>query len=189
VTARLDRLEQIETRIWAELELATHDRQHAWRTPVLATVAGHGPDALADARTVVVREVEKAHRQLIFFSDGRSAKVAQLLAQPLGTMVMWSATLAWQLRCRVSLQLERSGLAASSRWARIKLTPAAQDYLSPLPPGSVLEPGASPVHEAVTRDHFAVIQAQVLGLDWLELDPQGHRRALFDAQGARWVQP
>jgi len=25
--------------------------------------------------------------------------------------------------------------------------------------------------------------------DWLSLDPSGHRRAIFDPAGARWVQP
>jgi hypothetical protein len=34
-----------------------------------------------------------------------------------------------------------------------------------------------------------VVTAQVLTLDWLSLDPAGHRRAVFDAAGARWVQP
>jgi len=31
--------------------------------------------------------------------------------------------------------------------------------------------------------------AQVLAIDWLELHAQGHRRAVFDESGARWVQP
>jgi hypothetical protein len=29
----------------------------------------------------------------------------------------------------------------------------------------------------------------VEAVDWLELHAEGHRRALFDAQGARWVAP
>jgi hypothetical protein len=29
----------------------------------------------------------------------------------------------------------------------------------------------------------------VQSLDWLELHPDGHRRAVFDAAGGRWVQP
>jgi pyridoxamine 5'-phosphate oxidase len=36
---------------------------------------------------------------------------------------------------------------------------------------------------------FAVISATVTAIDWLELSAEGHRRAVFDAAGARWVQP
>ena len=47
-------LEAIRAEVWRQLAQATEDKQHAWRTPVLATVNGH----LADARTVVLREVD-----------------------------------------------------------------------------------------------------------------------------------
>jgi pyridoxamine 5'-phosphate oxidase len=104
-------------------------------------------------------------------------------------MVMWSPALGWQLRCKVRLAVEMSGLAASSRWARIRLSPAAQDYLSPLPPGAQLGPLPTPAPGAVKRDYFAVIDATVEAIDWLELHADGHRRAIFDGRGARWVQP
>jgi hypothetical protein len=41
----------------------------------------------------------------------------------------------------------------------------------------------------VARAYFAVISAEVESTDWLELHADGNRRAIFDAQGARWVQP
>jgi pyridoxamine 5'-phosphate oxidase len=182
---RLMTLPEVEAALWQQLGAAVADKAHEWRTPVLATV---NRDA-ADARTVVLREVAQRERQLLFYSDERAGKVGQLLQHSHGTVVMWSRRLGWQLRCRVRLALEASGLAATSRWARIKLTPAAQDYLSPLPPGAPL---AEPLHAgsgAVARDYFAVISASVEAIDWLELHPDGHRRAIFDDQGARWVQP
>ena len=43
--------------------------------------------------------------------------------------------------------------------------------------------------ERASRDHFAVITAQVLSLDWLELHADGHRRAHFGPAGAQWLQP
>ncbi|MEO8057366.1 MAG: pyridoxamine 5'-phosphate oxidase [Burkholderiales bacterium] len=190
---RLATLAEIQTEVWQQLERAAHDKQHGWRTAVLATVDGEA----ADARTVILREVDPRQKQLITFSDDRAGKVAQLLKHPRGTVVMWSALLGWQLRCRVLLSLEMTGLAATSRWASVKLTPAAQDYLARLPPGTPLNapqgkraPVASPpAPEPLTREYFAVISAQVVGLDWLELHAEGHRRAIFDDQGARWVQP
>jgi hypothetical protein len=181
---RLDSLAAIEAAIWHELSHCVTDKAHPWRTPVLATVNVE----MADARTVVLREVDARTKQLLIYSDERAGKVHQLLNHPHGTLVMWSPALGWQLRCRVRLALEMSGLAASSRWARIRLSPAAQDYLSPLPPGTPLQ-GATPVQVPVKRDYFAVIDASVESLDWLELHADGHRRAIFDGQGPRFVQP
>ena len=85
------------------------------------------------------------------------------------------------------LQVLPQGLDTSSRWARIQHTPAGQDYIAPLAPGSVLD--ARPAAGGLHRSHFAVIEADVISLDWLELHRDGHRRLLIDAGGPRWIQP
>jgi hypothetical protein len=179
---RIATLEAIEAAVWAELAAAPRDKQHGWRLGVLATIDGDR----ADARSIVLRDVDAAARALIFYTDARSPKVRQFEAHPQGTLVLWSHHLGWQLRIRVSLALEVSGLAVSSRWARLRMTPAAHDYLSPLAPGSTLD---RPVVERGTREHFAVVTASVTAIDWLELHAEGQRRALFDADGQRWLAP
>ena len=182
---RLESLPEIETAVWNELAATAGDKAHAWRTPVLATVNG----GAADARVVVLREVAHREKRLVFYTDERAGKVSQLLSHPLGTVVMWSRPLGWQLRCHVRLTLATSGLAAPSRWAKVRLTPAAQEYLSVSPPGTALAEMRYPNSGAVPRDYFAVIDAQVESLDWLELRTDGNRRAIFDTEGARWIQP
>ncbi len=181
-TPRLTVLRDVEAAIWREIASCVRDKTHPWRVAVLATAGDDG----ADARNVVLREWDEAARCLVMYTDARSPKARQIEAHPLGTLVLWSAALGWQLRLRVRLSVETAGLRVSSRWARLKMTPAAQDYLSPLPPGSPL------VHAVATREtrgHFAVVSAEVLSLDWLELHPEGHRRVLIDGDGARWVTP
>ena len=181
-TPRLDTLAEIEAAVWRELALAVRHKRHPWRTAVLATVEGE----VADARSVVLRDLEAESRTLLIYTDSRSPKAMQLAAHPHGTLVLWSEALGWQLRLRVALTLETAGLRVSSRWAKLKLTPAAHDYLSPLAPGSEL--GARPLPRE-SRDHFAVITAQIRSVDWLELHADGHRRARFDAAGAAWLAP
>jgi hypothetical protein len=182
VAARPETLAEVENQVWRELTTATRDRAHAWRTCVLATADG----ARADARTVILREADRPAKRLRFFTDRRSPKVGQLLRQPHAMVVMWSASLAWQLRCSVLLSLDTAGDAARSAWARIALTPAAGDYLAPLAPGTPLDAAGADIDGGA---HFAIVEAEVLSIDWLELQPSGHRRAVFDAEGARWVQP
>ena len=106
------------------------------------------------------------------------------------TLVAWCPRLGWQLRLKARLSLDTDGLALSSRWARLKLSPAAQDYLSPLAPGAALD-AAAPASPSgpVERGHFALLLAQVQSTDWLELHRDGHRRARFDEAGARWLVP
>jgi hypothetical protein len=179
---RLEHLPQIELGIWAELAHAPRLKSHPWRIGVLATAdAGRG-----DGRSIVLRDVDLEKRSLLFYADSRSPKVEQLQRHPLGTIVLWWPERGWQLRLRVSLSMETSGLAVSSRWARLKMTPAAHDYLSPLPPGSRLE---QPLPERGTREFFGVVTATVSAIDWLELHAGGHRRAAFDAEGPRWLVP
>lgn len=178
-----DELAALRERLWLELARATQDRAHGWRTPVLATRDGDE----VDARTLILREVDAATQTLTSYTDARSPKVAQIKAHPHGTLVAWCPALQWQLRLRLRLQVELDGLAVSSRWARLALRPQAQDYLSPLPPGAPLPAAAPPPREA--RGHFALLRAEVLAMDWLGLRAGGHRRARFDADGARWITP
>lgn len=183
MNTRIQSLGLVHSACWLELQQAARQRDHAFRLLALASADGEA----ADVRTVVLREVEADAQTLVFYTDARSAKVAQLRAQPRATMMGWSHRLGWQLRLRVTARVETDGLGVSSRWARLKSTPAAFDYLSPLPPGAPVERYEV---ERASRDHFAVVHAQVERLDWLELHADGHRRAVFDAHGnGQWVVP
>ncbi|MEY4908677.1 MAG: hypothetical protein RL260_2395, partial [Pseudomonadota bacterium] len=81
--------------------------------------------------------------------------------------------------------------------ATLRHTRAAQDYLSPLAPGSALPGGGAGAATAAAagerRGAFAVLRVRVLEMDWLSLDADGHRRAVFDfrdaAGVARWLVP
>jgi pyridoxamine 5'-phosphate oxidase len=187
VDGRLQTLAEIEAAAWEQLASAAADHDHEWRDATLATTATN-PDgnAYGDARTVILREVDADARRLLVYSDARAQKVAQLRGCAEATLLMWSRRLSWQLRCRVRCEVHEDGLAVASRWARIRSSPAAQDYLSPLPPGAPIEAQTPAV---ANREYFAMIEAEVLAIDWLELHREGHRRARFEPGRSRWLQP
>ena len=183
MSQRLESLQAIEAELWRELQSAPRNKQHPWRAPVLATTDGQ----VADARTVILREVNAEQATLLMYSDARAGKVVQIAAHPHGTIVMWSPALGWQLRLRVHLHTVTDGLLLSSRWAQLKLSPAANDYLSSQPPGDVIDHALSARGE---RAYFALLEARVLSIDWLELHAQGHRRARFGNDATPcWLQP
>jgi hypothetical protein len=188
--------QEIRPQIWKELGRASLDRHHEWRTPVLASTDA---DGLPDARTVVLRQVDAGAGLLTFYTDNRSPKVAQLQGQALAMLVFWSARLSWQLRVRVTFSVITSGPEVEALWQGVSQSAAAGDYLSPLPPGAVLPQGSGTVNVETTSietakapaptHSFALLRAQVLQMDWLELSRDGHRRAQLSAKTWDWLTP
>lgn len=179
---RIESLRLIETACWHEMAAAARERGHGWRVMTLATIDGDR----ADARSVVLREVDAVQRKVTFYTDARSPKAAQIQTQPLGTAVAWCPSLSWQVRLHLRLSVQAHNDAARQRWSRLQMTPGAQDYMSPLAPGETL---SDPGRDSGAREHFAMVVGQVEAFDWLELHADGHRRAVFDGNGPRWVQP
>lgn len=177
---------EIRERVWVELEQAVHERQHGWRTPVLATV---DIDGTPNARTVVLRHVDTALQQLQFYTDCRSPKIAELMDQPGAMLVFWSKSLSWQLRVRVEIAIQTTGAQVDTVWNQISQSTAAGDYLSIHAPGDALAIGqAVPVNETDIH-HLAILVAWIKEIDWLELSPSGHRRASFCANRWKWRTP
>ena len=173
-------------RLWRELENALHQRGHGWRTPVLATTDAHG---LAQARTVVLRVVNPGAAQLRIYTDRRSPKVAELLAQPRATLVLWSHELQWQLRVEARFEVLTEGPELAAAWDQVRQTAPAGDYLTAAPPGSerqAIDPAAS---EFGGHHHLAVLVAQVASMDWLALSRAGHQRARWQGGRLTWLVP
>jgi pyridoxamine 5'-phosphate oxidase len=137
MNARIESLGLIQQACWLELQQAVE----AARPSLAADGAGH----VLLATPATARRPSCAHGAAR--GAGRGPFAGLLHRRPLaqggadarpaaGTLLAWSERLGWQLRLRVALAVETEGLGVSSRWARLKMSPAAHDYLSPLPPGA-----------------------------------------------------
>lgn len=177
---------EIRQRIWMELQRATQDRHHEWRTPVVATVTA---DGLPQARTVVLRQADAKLARLHIYTDSRSPKVAELTAKPAATLVFWSKRLSWQLRVRADMSVQTSGADVQAVWARVSQSAAAGDYLSASAPGDALSAEQASGSEPTGTHHLAILTAQVQEIDWLELSRSGHRRAVLGANTWEWRVP
>ena len=176
----------LASRVWTELSRATREREHAWRTPVLATVAA---DQSPQARTVVLRSADALRGEMRFFTDVRSPKVAELRARPQAVLVFWSALLSWQLRVDVTMEVIDRGPDVDAAWERIARSAAARDYLGPAAPGQLMG-GQAPSAETVDAHHLAVLVGSVRAMDWLALGPHGqHQRRWITAQGVQHLVP
>ncbi len=187
---------EIRRQIGKELGRASLDRHHAWRTPVLATA---GQDGAVNARTVLLRGMDVVSQTLQIDTDRRSSKVCELVKEPNAMFVFWSARLHWQLRVRVRVRVrlrvlvsianQNSGSEVEAHWQRVQQTAAATDYFGPLAPGSPRPEAHNPCTLPFHTNHFALLIAQVLEIDWLELGREGHRRARLSEDRWQWLMP
>ncbi len=183
--------DQLRTRLWQELTRAPHDRHHDWRTPILATqgVNQSGPKA----RTVVLRHADASSWSLRIYTDARSPKCAELMAQPLAQLTFWSKRLNWQLRVSALATIDFDGEQVKAAWERIRQSRASADYSDRMPPGDIQTSGESAAE--TTRDsplghHLAILNFKVCSMDWLALRQDGHRRARLKPDGLfEWLVP
>ena len=183
--------DQLPTRVWQELTRAPHDRHHDWRTPILATqgIDQSGPQA----RTVVLRHADAPLWTLRVYTDARSAKCSELVAQPLAQLTFWSKRLHWQLSVSALATVDFEGEQVDAAWAHVRQSPARADYLSALPPGHIQtsrEPVAEGAKDALHGHHLAILSFKVSSMDWLALGQDGHRRARLTSDGVlAWLVP
>jgi pyridoxine/pyridoxamine 5'-phosphate oxidase len=176
----------IRQQIWKELGRASVDRHHAWRTPVLATV---GCDGLPNARTVVLRKVDANQQTLCVYTDARSAKVSELAKEPEALFAFWSPRLNWQLRVKVAMVVTTDGPELEAIWQQVQQSAAAADYMATAAPGTERPEAYSSADTRSGDHHFALLNASVLEIDWLELGQGGHRRARLSADNWQWLIP
>ena len=182
----LETSQDIRQQIWKELGRASVDRHHAWQTPLLATL---GCDGSPNARTVVLRKVDTNQQTLCFYTDARSAKVSELTKEPKAVLAFWSGRLNWQLRVKVEISVATDGPEIQALWQRIQQSASAADYLATEAPGTERTTGFSTAQNLSGDHHFALLNAQVLQMDWLELGHGAHRRARLSADTWHWLIP
>lgn len=167
------------------------DHRSPFRTPVLATT---GTDEAPQLRTVVLRAFDLAARRLHIHTDRRSAKVAQIVADPRAALHGYDPATRMQLRLACHATLHLDDAAADSAWAASRET-SRMTYATAHPPGMILPaPSAAPDDALAGRANFALMVLAFGSLDWLLLESAGHARARFDwaADGtmtAHWIAP
>ena len=182
-------LKTLEADIWAQLQRASVDKHHEWRSPVLVT-NGLVNDARAnwpEARTVILRAVNINPKQLTFYTDSRSPKVKQLQANPNAMLVFWSKRLNWQLRVKVVVKVKTEGEQVQRTWLKVSQSPSAGDYLSASIPGELLKNITE--RNLQNKPHFAILIADIIAIDWLALNRDGHQRATIDDDGFQYLAP
>jgi len=123
------------------------------------------------------------------YTDARSAKVSELEKEPKAMFAFWSARLNWQLRVKVAISVTTESPELQALWQHVQQSASAADYMAPAAPGTERPEGHSIADTGSGDHHFALLNARVLQMDWLELGQGGHRRARLSADTWQWLTP
>lgn len=156
------------------------------RKPVLSTVdAGGAPRA----RTVILRRFDPERRRLEIFTDARTAKAAELDANPMAAFTFYDSRREMQLRLSGRAMLHTDDECAERAWNTLGprnmadyLTRAVPGTPSPTPDAILAAGEGDEARKTAARANFAVLAFTYDRLDMLVLGRDTHRRALF-----RWT--
>ena len=167
-------------RTFALLHQAAESRGLAFRSFALASTEPTSTgEARPAVRTVVLRSVDPPSHAVTFWTDRRTAKVAQL-SRPVEAL-FWDPVSAIQLRLAARAQLAGTGQDEVAALFDGLPDEALHDYASERAPGAERTFDASPFdRDRVDRDraraNFLRVTLVGTSCDLLELRPQGHRR-------------
>ena len=176
-------LDDLLKRIWAQLAIPVGPVRNPFRLMQLATLDQQGWPV---SRTVVLRSVDAGAGALYFYVDKRSAKCAQITAEPRVALTALSPCGVMQIRLQGLANLVKEAGQLQRCWG------AARDKTQALfrhgaVPGQVIESPESAC--AITVDgfkHFAMMQIEATALEWLDLAQPVQQRARFERRQGGW---
>lgn len=187
-------LEKIEKEIWQLLEQSAQSHKAPFHSGVVATAE----DGLPQMRTVILRRAEAEVGKLYFHTDVRSPKVMQLKQEPRMSWLFYNAELRVQLRLQATAVVHYDDEVANHGWEHSRLasrlcyttSSAAGTLLATPELINVNRTEVEPELIEIAWKNFCVIETVVQKMDWVFLNKEGNRRALFDysSNNYQWIQ-
>lgn len=167
-----DDLEKAPDDIWQHLVVGNG----AWRTPVLASSNSGGG---GDARTVVLRSVTPADRELVFFTDRRSRKLAQLQADPAVCFVVYDDERRLQVRLYGRASREHDAKTLDTWWQGLAEHQRVHYSVD------VLADELASRNEK-GRENFAAFRVDIQRFHCLWIQDKGDTAAEFEWRNGQW---
>lgn len=175
---------------WQLWGRGTVDRHSGFHTPVVTSVDADGNP---QARTMILRAVDREARTMRFHTDVRSAKMSHWKFKPRVCVLGYDASKKIQLRVNGRVVLHTDDAVAEKAWRSSRPESRAAYGIKNVPGHVVNVPSAAPQSNDEGRENFAVVMIEVDSLEWVYLSAEGNRRAVFSwAHGvlkSNWLQP
>ncbi|WP_213303247.1 pyridoxamine 5'-phosphate oxidase family protein [Paraburkholderia sacchari] len=188
-------MSEIVDRVWLMLDSGANAGAHggAARSPfTMLQAATIGLDGAPKVRTIVLRGASTEGSTLTFYTDVRSEKVAELRRDSRISLV------GCDLGAGIQIRLGGVARLAASLEERLALWNVSRPhslivYRAALTPGTTIAlpqeayiASASPTDSMAGFESFCVITVDVQKIDYLDLSPDGHKRAQFSRCSGAW---
>ena len=180
-------LRELEKDCWIRLLNGSLRTKDAIHNPAVANVNRYG----VNIRTVVLRAVDTSQKQLIFHTDIRSGKWADLEKQNQLSWLFYDPAARVQIRAAGFSTLHTSDTLADAAWKKNKpnsrkiyMGGNSPSQISMLPvsglPAAFETTDPSQEESEAGRKNFGIVVTTVNWMEWLWLNSKGHRRASFN---------
>ncbi|MEM1330194.1 MAG: pyridoxamine 5'-phosphate oxidase family protein [Planctomycetota bacterium] len=201
-------LDGLLERAWTEVCRGVESARHGFHQP---SFVSNGLTGSPSVRIVVLRDADPDERTLLFHTDARSPKLAELRADPQCAWLLYDKELKLQVRINARAEVIQQGPIHARQWERSRAS-SRRCYLAPHAPSAALPDGPDPNLPDEVRNRvpdlsetepglaqFAVVRSTVHALDVLHLRHDGHERARYTwaadsaervcAPAATWLAP
>ncbi|MDR3100313.1 MAG: pyridoxamine 5'-phosphate oxidase family protein [Paraburkholderia sp.] len=181
--------------VWSMLSAGANAgaRVAAARSPfTLLQAATVGLDGAPRVRTIVLRGASEEKSTLTFHTDVRSEKVAELEKDSRIALVGCDLNAGIQIRLEGVARLaasveERLALWSISRPHSLIVYRAARTPGTPIAlPQEAHVASARPADSMAGFENFCLVTVDVQKIDYLDLSPDGHKRAQFSRRNGAW---
>jgi len=164
-----------------ELIRSNADYRHPFNLMTLATI--DGKTAYPQVRTVVMRHIDSLF-SVLFYTDSRSPKVAQIEANNLTSLMWYHPKRKLQVRMDCTAHIvEEESLLYKDHLLKVKQSKSVSDYTASLAPGTELR-GLEVEYRG--EIHFSLIQLNPKNIEVLQLSSEAHQRALYIKVNGQW---
>ncbi len=126
-----------------------------------------------------MRAVDLKRKILTFYTDSRSSKYAEILKQPLVSLLFWHPTSRFQSKLSAKATLNLHNDETKNHWNRVGAK-ARESYNTNLAPGEEISSfNKYDLKPELDSEHFCVINCEVREMEILQLNREGHTRARF----------
>ena len=171
-----DNLDDIKFAMLNALKRASSDNKSAFRYIIFNTISKGFPNS----RYVVLRKFKIETQELFIYTDFRSTKISEIQENPLVSVLAYDKQKNCQIKLKGEISIHHEDEIALEHWN--SLHGGKESYNTEKKPGAEVN-SLKEAHQMKSEFddvYFAVIVLKVSQAEILQLNKEGHIRALFD---------
>ena len=175
-------LELVEKMIWNLFLKGTNDKTSSYHAPTLGTTKNNK----TFLRTLILRKVEKNKKTILFYTDNRSKKFADIFYNNHVTVHVYDIKKKIQIQCYGKAMIYKNNKQAKLIWNNLS-EHSKSIYMSTITPGKKINSinnDLQLIDKESSFSNFGLIKIIINKIEYLQLKRGNNIRALFSYKGS-----